>query len=481
MNPPSATKPRDEHERALELFQANRLSEAEALLVPLTKRRPNDPAVWNTLGVVLVAAGEVELAVGAFEQAMARNAPAVAGGNLLFAAHTVAGVDPEAAFRCVLACGRRYSEGLAPAPRGPRRPPGRPLRVGYLCAFDLNSTRQFAHGILSHHDPAAVTLFGYLNSAAVAEVQEQYGRYFSALRPILSLDDDAAARVIEQDDLDLLVDLCGHTHRQRLRLLARRVAPVQATWIESFFSTGVEAIDYLITDHLHTPPAAAQRFLETPFRLPTIRLCYTPPGESPEVGPLPAAKNGFVTFGNFNHLSKLNREVTAVWASIVKAIPGSRLVLKWRSLEDPGTRDRIARRFAQHGVGADRLDLRGHSEHAAMLAEYNGIDVALDPFPYNGGLTTCEAMWMGVPVLCLRGQQIISRQSAAVSRAAGVEGFTGDDLTGYGQLAVAWSRDLERLAAVRAGLRERVAGSPLCDAVGCTRDLEEAYRFMVGV
>ena len=482
MNQPASTNPpRDEHQTALELFQANRLSEAESLLVSLTKRRPQDPAVWNTLGVVLVTAGEVELALDAFEQALARGAPPVAGSNLLFALHTAAGVDAQAAFRAIQACSKRITEGIAAKAYPLRRAVDRPLRVGYLWAFDLGSTRYFTHGVLSNHDPGAVTLFGYVASPGMAEVEQNYGRCVAGLRPIAKLDDNAAARLVEQDDLDLLVDLCGHTHRQRLRLLARRVAPVQATWIESFFSTGVEAVDYLITDHLHTPPQSAQRFVERPFRLPTIRLCYTPPSASPEIGPLPALKNGFVTLGNFNHLSKLNREVTAVWASILKAIPRSRLILKWRSLEDAGTRDRIARRFAQHGIGADRLELRGHSEHAEMLAQYSEIDLALDPFPYNGGLTTCEAMWMGVPVLCLRGQQIISRQSAAVSRAAGVEGFTADDMTGYGQLAVAWSRDVERLAAVRAGLRERVAGSPLCDAVGCTRDLEQAYRFMVGV
>lgn len=475
------TQRRDAHQVALELLQADRLSEAEAILRGLVKQRPRDPAVWNTLGVVLVAAGEAELAAGAFEQAIARGAPAVAGGNLLFAAHTVPGVDAEAAFRAVLACGHRYMEGVAPCAAAPRRAPRRPLRVGYLCAFDLNSTRQFAEGILANHDPAAVTLFGYLNSAPSAEVVEQYGKHFAALRPILSVDDEAAARLVEQDDLDLLVDLCGHTHRQRLRLLARRVAPVQATWIESFFSTGLETIDYLITDPLHTPPMGRQRFVETPLRLPSIRLCYTPPRAAPAVGTLPAAANGHVTFGNFNHLSKLNREVTAVWASILRAVPDSRLVLKWKSLEDSGTRDRIARRFREHGIGAERLELRGHSEHARMLAEYNEIDVALDPFPYNGGLTTCEALWMGVPVLCLRGEQIISRQSAAVSRAARVEGFTAEQLEGYRQLAVAWSRDLDRLASVRAGLRDRVAASPLCDAAGCTRDLEDAYRFMVGV
>lgn len=477
MNQPAV---RNDHQRALELFQAHRLSEARTLLVALTRSHAHDPAVWNTLGVVLVAAGEVELAINAFEQAIARRAPAVAGSNLLFAAHTAAGIDPQAAFRAIQACANRHAEGVVPKTYPLRRPSDRPLRVGYLWAFDLSSTRYFTRAVLASHDPAAVSLFGYVASPGVAEVEQTFGQYFTGLRSIGNLDDNAAAALVEQDQLDLLVDLCGHTHRQRLRLLARRVAPVQATWIESFFSTGIATVDYLITDLVHTPPQGPQRFTEMPFRLPRIRLCYAPPLAAPAVGPLPAVKNGFLTFGSFSHLSKLNRDVVNLWAAILRDIPGARLILKWRSLEDPGVRDRLLARFSQQGIAADRLELRGHVEHAAMMAEYNEIDVALDPFPYNGGLTTCEAMWMGVPVLALRGDQIISRQTAAISHAVGTSGFIADDLEGYRQLAMAWSRDLERLQTVRAGLRDAVARSPLCDAVGCTRELEQAYRMMVG-
>jgi predicted O-linked N-acetylglucosamine transferase (SPINDLY family) len=473
--------PQNDHQRALELFQANRLSEARALLVPLTRSQAHDPAVWNTLGVVLVAAGEVELAITAFEQALARRAPAVAGSNLLFALHTAAGVDPQAAFRAIQVCSQRIAEGVTPRVYPARRVSGRPLRVGYLWAADLSSTRYFTRGVLANHDPAAVSLYGYVASPGIAEVQQTFGPYFAGLRSVFNVDDNAAAALVEQDDLDLLVDLCGHTHRQRLRLLARRVAPVQATWIESFFSTGIAAVDYLITDMVHTPPLGRQGFTEIPFRLPRIRLCYAPPMQSPEVGPLPARANGCFTFGSFSHLSKLNREVVDLWAKILQDVPRARLILKWRSLEDAGVRDRLRARFEQHGIAADRLKFRGHVEHAAMMAEYHEIDLALDPFPYNGGLTTCEALWMGVPVLTVRGEQIISRQTAALSHTVGLEGFTADDLAGYRQLAVAWSRDLERLEAVRAGLRSAVAQSPLCDAAGCTRELEQAYRMMVGV
>jgi protein O-GlcNAc transferase len=477
MNQPT---PKDDHDRALQLFQAHRLSEAQALLVPLTRRFPNDPAVWNTLGVVLVAAGEAEQAINAFEMALSRRAPPVAGSNLLFAVHTVAGIDPRAAFRCVHGCASRIAEGVTPRSYAPRPVTGRPLRVGYLWAADLSSTRYFTRSVLAHHDPAAVSLYGYVSSPGIEEMQQTFGQHFHSLRSVFQVDDNAAAMLIEQDDLDLLVDLCGHTHRQRLRVLARRVAPVQATWIESFFSTGLRTVDYLITDLMHTPPATRQGFTEMPFRLPRIRLCYAPPPYAPEVGPLPALKNGHVTFGSFSHLSKLNRDVVFHWAAILREVPGARLILKWRSLEDPGVRQRVVQRFAAQGVAAERLELRGHVEHAAMMAEYNEIDLALDPFPYNGGLTTCEALWMGVPVLAVRGDQIISRQTAAIAQTVGADAFVADDLAEYRQLAVRWSRDLERLAHVRAGLRDAVARSALCDAVGCTRELEAAYRLMVG-
>jgi predicted O-linked N-acetylglucosamine transferase (SPINDLY family) len=478
MNPPT---PKNDHDRALQLFLAHRLSEAQSLLVPLTRSFPNDPAVWNTLGVILVAAGEVEQAIDAFQAALALGAPAVAGSNLLFAVHTVADIGPAPAFRCVKDCAGRIIEGVRPKRYAAQPVSGRPLRVGYLWAFDLSSTRFFTRSVLVNHDPAAVSLYGYVSSPGIEEVQQTFGRYFAGLRSVFRVDDNATAAMIEQDHLDLLVDLCGHTHRQRLRVLARRVAPVQATWIESFFSTGVPAVDYLITDPLHTPPLGPQGFTELPFRLPRIRLCYAPPDYAPPVGPLPALKNGHVTFGSFNHLNKLNRDVVFHWAAILREVPSARLILKWRSLEDAGVRQRVVQRFAEQGVAAERLELRGHVEHAAMMAEYNEIDLALDPFPYNGGLTTCEALWMGVPVLAVRGDQIISRQTAAISETVGVEDFVADNLEEYRRLAVCWSRDLERLARVRAGLREAVARSPLCDAAGCTRDLEEAYRLMAGV
>jgi predicted O-linked N-acetylglucosamine transferase (SPINDLY family) len=324
-----------------------------------------------------------------------------------------------------------------------------------------------------------VQVHGYLASPDAAEVERVYGHRFAAIRPIAGLDDEAAFRVILADDLDLLVDLCGHAHRQRMRLLARRPAPALATCLESFYSTGLPTIDYLLSDLSHSPPQTRQRFTEAVLRLTRTRLCYTPP-RAPDVGRLPARSRGHVTFGSFNHLVKVNRQVVSAWSAILRAMPGSRLILKWSSFADAGVRERVARRFRDLGITADRLELRDASGHFDMMAEYNEVDIALDPFPHNGGLTTCEALWMGVPVLCLRGEQIVSRQSSSIWQAVGLTTFIADDLPGYVSLAVSWARDHNRLEEVRANLRPLMASSPLCDAVGFTRDLEGAYRFMTG-
>lgn len=472
----------DDHSLALEMLRENRLSEAEELLTRLTRERPRDGAVWNTLGTLLVTCGEAELAINAFEKASACGVPPTGESNLLFALHTAPGIDAEGALRRIVKCGERFSAGALPLPRRVRDiDPDRRLRIGYLCAFDLGSTRYFAHNVFHNHDSSSFETFVYLNSPKAEPFIEEYGSLVDSVRSIYKLDDEKTALLIWQDDLDLLVDLCGHAERQRLSVLARRPAPLQATWIESFFSTGIRKVNYLITDPWHTPVGGRQRFVEQPFRLPVIRLCYTPPSDSRQVGPLPARSCGHITFGSFNHLSKLVRPVTALWSSILQALPDARLILKWRSFDDRGVCERVRKRFASEGIQADRIELRGFSPHAEMLEQYNEIDIALDPFPYNGGLTTCEAMWMGVPVLSLRGDQIISRQSAAISETVGLKRFTADDESEYRELAVNWAGRLDELEALRGTLRDSLLRSPLCDAKRFTSELERAYRMMIGV
>jgi protein O-GlcNAc transferase len=289
-------------------------------------------------------------------------------------------------------------------------------------------------------------------------------------------DDDAFAAAVRADRIDILIGLAGHSGHNRLLAFARRLAPIQVTWLDYFDTTGVPAIDYLITDPLHTPADSQQRFTERILRLPVTRLCFVAPASAPPVAPAPVLRRGHLTFGSFNRYAKTNLRVVALWARLLDAIPGAQLLLKANEFVDRGIRARALACFAAHGIHGDRITLRDPSPPAALLAEYADIDIALDTFPHNGGATTMDALWMGVPVLTLTGNTLISRQSAAMLHAAGLPEFvatTADELIA---LASRWNADRERLAELRKEIRPRVAASALCDGTRFARDFEVALR-----
>jgi predicted O-linked N-acetylglucosamine transferase (SPINDLY family) len=217
-------------------------------------------------------------------------------------------------------------------------------------------------------------------------------------------------------------------------------------------------------------------FSEAVVRLPVGRLCYAPPDYAPAVAPPPRAHGGSVTFGSFNNVAKLTPAVLALWADVLRAVPGARLLIKWHSLDDADERRRLVEAFAAHGVDAARLALRGHSPHAAMLAEYGDVDIALDPFPFCGGLTSCEALWMGVPVITLPGVRPVSRQTLALLTQLGLTELAAHDAGDYVARAAALAGDAPRLAALRAGLRGRIAASTLGDPARFSRAVEDALR-----
>jgi predicted O-linked N-acetylglucosamine transferase (SPINDLY family) len=296
---------------------------------------------------------------------------------------------------------------------------------------------------------------------------------------IFYLSDEELVALVREMQIDILVDLSGHTAFHRLLAFARRPAPVQAEWIGYFHSSGLSSIDYFITDPFTSPAGSGQRFTETPVYLPHTRFCYGPPAYAPEVGPLPAQKNGYVTFGSFNRLPKLTGEAVNAWSQILRCVPGSRLVIKSGALSEPLVQSRLRARFAQHGVAEECLDLRMGSNHPEMLAEYGDIDIALDTFPFNGGMTTLEALWMGVPVLTIAGDTVVSRQTVSALANIGLaEELAFADAAAYIAGAVALASDGVRLAALRQQLRPRMAASPLRDAAQFTRDLEALYRRM---
>ena len=285
-------------------------------------------------------------------------------------------------------------------------------------------------------------------------------------------------RSIRSDRIDILIDLSGHTRGHRLLTFARKPAPVQLTAGGHYDTTGLDAIDYLIADRFHAPEGAERYFSEALIRLPHDYICYEPPAYAPDVSASPSMQRGNVTFGCYNNLAKLNDEVITLWVKILEHLPSARLRLQTRELNDVPTGERIRGVFAERGIARKRVALHGHVPHEQLLAAYAEIDIALDPFPYSGGLTTLEALWMGVPVVTLTGQTFCGRHSTSHLTNVGLSELVTTTPEDYVAVAVALARDPERLRVLRQGLRERMAASPLCDAKGYTRDLEAAYREM---
>ncbi|HJV74349.1 MAG TPA: hypothetical protein VJ654_09025, partial [Noviherbaspirillum sp.] len=355
----------------------------------------------------------------------------------------------------------------------------RPLRIGYVSGdFGAHPVGFLLRDVMRHHDRQRYRIHCYSmmrrSDAITTAIRENADVWVDAL---LMTDDELTDR-IHEDQIDILVDLSGHTAYNRLPVFVRKPAPVQATWIGYFHSTGLECIDYFITDPFTTPVKSSQLFSETPVWLPHTRFCYSSPDYAPDVAPPPARDSGRITFGSFNRLEKLVEPVVAAWADILKAIPDSRLLLKAGSLENADIANGVRRRFGAYGIDKDRLELRGRSSHQEMLAQYGDIDIALDPFPFNGGMTTLEALWMGVPIVTLAGDAVVSRQTASALLNLGLSELIFDDVDDYVQGAATLARDPGRLMKLRLDLRSRMSQSPICQPALFAHDLETLYRNM---
>jgi predicted O-linked N-acetylglucosamine transferase (SPINDLY family) len=280
---------------------------------------------------------------------------------------------------------------------------------------------------------------------------------------VRDVSDEELARRIREDRIDILFDLAGHTPGNRLPVFARKPAPVQITWLDYVGTTGLSAMDYLLADPRQIPAGAEAFHTEKVLRMPDDYICFDPPVDAPAVGPLPALTGGLVTFGSFNLLTKTSPQSVEIWSRILREVPGSRLMLKNHGFDQPATMARLRRLFSEHAIDPSRIVFQGRSPHAELLAAYNEVDVGLDTLPYNGGLTTCEALWMGVPVVTCPGETFASRHGLAHLTAAGVAETVAADFEDYVRIAVALAGDLPRLSALREGLRGRVGGSALCD------------------
>lgn len=359
------------------------------------------------------------------------------------------------------------------------RDPGRRIRVGYVSPdFCEHSVRHYIEPVLAAHDPRTVEVFCYADVVAPDVVTGRLRRYAAQWVNAVGMSDQDLAARIREDRIDVLVDLAGHTARNRMLVFARKPAPVQITWLGFATTTGLRAMDYFLATETMVPAGCERYFSEAVYRLPHTLWCYLPPAEIPDAGPPPVLRDRRVTYGCFSRTIRLNHRVVKIWSRILAAVPDAQLILNYKTFLDPAARSLFASRFAHHGIDPDRVRMIFTTPQSATWEAYKGIDIALDPFPHNAGATTIEALWMGVPVVTLAERPPLGRIGAMALGQLGMDDWVAETEEEYVGIAVSESRDPERLGRLRENLRRRFAASSLCDAETFTMELESSYRQM---
>ena len=443
--------------------------DAEKALAAARTAVAADPAsgpALNQLGKMLWELGDAEGARAAFGEAVAR-----APGETLFAVNRLLvsqfspAMTEEALSGLARAAAARVVAGVPAGLRReiPRAPvAGRRIRVAYLSSdFRQSAPGVFIESLFAGHERRQFEIWALSNSPAADERTAAMRRHADRWIDVWSLDDAALTAMIRAAGIDILVDLNGYTGGHRLGVLAARAAPVQITWLGYEGTTQVPGVDAILADPHVAPPETAGCYSERILRLPFDFCCYAPHPAAPPVAPAPALARGHVTFGSFNKLAKMTEPTLDLWAGVLAAVPGSRLLLKWRFATSPGARTRILDGFDRRGIAADRIELREASPYLALLAEYADLDVALDPLPFSGGATTCDALWMGVPVVTLRGRRFASNHTVGHLTAAGLPELVAGTEDEYVGICARLAADRPALGRTRASLREQVAASPL--------------------
>lgn len=438
-------------------------------------------AIYN-LGNTYRDQGNMEEAISCYRRAMAiRPDYFMAHQNLLFSLN----FEQKITLEEIAAEHRRFGiamrANISPAPHSPNSEPERCLRVGYVSAdFRDHSCAYFFEPLLAAHDRSKVEIFCYSGVERPDVTTVRIKNMAQHWRTTLGVPDDALAALIRADQIDILVDLAGHTEGTRLPMFAYRPAPVQVTWLGYPNTTGLTTMDYRLTDGLADPEETTDHlYTERLVRLPVSFLCYQPPCSAPPVSIAPFETNGYITFGCFNYATKVTSVVIALWAEILIAVPNSKLILKARQFQDIATRQRYLDLFNIHGISSARLELIGQlHEKQDHLSAYNRVDIALDPFPYNGTTTTCEALWMGVPVVTLVGEVHAARVGASLLHTVSLDELVAETPGAYLAKTVGLANNLPKLFQLRKSLRDRVAASPLCDSQRFARDVEYAYASM---
>ena len=459
------------------LKESGRLYEAEASYRQAITLKPDYAEAYSNLGNVLVDIGRLNEAEVNYRQAIFYKPNyAEAHNNLLFSINYIEKLSPGKLlddakhFAAISAKLAKFKYAKWKSIYLPEK-----LKIAFVSG-DLREhpVGYFLEGLLSHIDKSKFELIGYTNAAKEDKLTNRIKPFFSKWVPIHSKNDESVAHLIHRDAPHILIDLSGHTAHNRLLVFTYKPAPVQLTWLGYSGSTGLDEMDYILGDEHIMPYGEEHHYTEQVWRLPETFLCYTPPINDVPVGPLPALAHGYVTFGSFNNLSKMNDAVVRLWVNILQAVPNSHLFLKTKQLGNPQVIEDTKERFAVFGITADRLILAGNMEQTNHFETYNRVDIALDPFPYTGVTTSVDALWMGVPVITLRGDRFLSHCGESIAHNSGQSEWIACDEADYLKKAVAFSSDLHGLASLRRGLRDKIQLSPLFNASRFAHYFEEA-------
>jgi protein O-GlcNAc transferase len=460
------------------------LGESDAALASYCRAleiEPDYAKAHNNLAMLLQALGQMDAALASYRGALELEPDyAEARSNLLFCLSHNEAVDAKSLFAEHCRFGEQFEAPLRRtwSKHGNALDPQRPLQVGFVSGdFYNHAVASFIEPVLAHLSGyPQLSLHGYYNYTVEDAVNQRLRGYLTHWHPVAGLPDAVLAQKIREDGIDILIDLSGHTGKNRLLTFARKPAPVQASWMGYPGTTGLSAMDYYLADPFFLPPRQYDnQFIEKLVYLPA-NAPFLPSTSAPMVNALPALVNGYLTFGSFNRLSKLGRSVIALWSQLLRALPDSRMLLA--GLPEEGKYGTLIDWFAQEGITRERVDFHVRSDMQRYLSLHHQVDVCLDTYPYTGGTTTLHALWMGVPTLTLAGHTAAGRQGAAILGHASLEEFVAHDAADFVRKGLSLAGDLAALSAIRARLRERFAQSAMGQPVLIAAGLERALRVM---
>ena len=464
------------------LYSARRLTEAIDVLRQTIHLHPDSALAHNNLGNALKDQGQLDEAIKSFRLALQLDpAQPRVHSNLLHSLHFLPDFDGPRIYQEALAWAAQHATPVA----GDIRPhendpsPHRKLKIGYVSPdFREHSVARFVLPLISHHDRSSFEIHCFSNVLSPDETTARFRAMVDGWHDVGGLSDAQLSELIRRQKIDILVDLAGHTAGNRMMAFARKPAPIQVAWLGYPGTTGLGTVDYRLTDaNADLPGLTDSLHTERLIRLPQTAWCYEPHTELVLAGRSDRDENHPIVFGSFNNIAKVNTFVLNQWAAILKRVPNSRLLLKASSLSSPFVQDRLRKALQAANVSPDRLDLRDATatppEH---LATYNQIDIALDTFPYTGVTTTCEALWMGVPVVTLAGQTHVTRVGTSLLTNLGLPELIAPNPDQFIQIATALALDRPRLRELHSTLRRRMEGSPLMDASSFARNVETAYH-----